>query len=372
MASCFFRGSIATLVAASFAIPTLTQAENQRQFPDSFAYIGIEASYYDIQKGDSKTADVDNFWRPAIQLGYRFNPLISLQAQYGYAEPKARVLPFKVKDQQFSLSTKFHLYMAGFWGFEPYLGAGYNRHELKPKDSTIKATKEDMLFAEIGLQRMLGQHFMLDFGYRHLVTLEKDHFVDRQPFVAINWVFGKRFKHVPVEEVIIPIAEPETIVVVEPKCKDVPAGAKLDEDGCPMLLEKSIKITLHIEFPFNESVVPVSYKPEVQRIADALIAYPDSAVLLEGHTDNVGGKSYNQSLSLERANAVMRMLVVDFDIKPTRIVTSGMGMVKPIASNATEQGRAENRRVEAIISATKEEFVQQDTADKQGLGGSNE
>ena len=76
-------------------------------------------------------------------------------------------------------------------------------------------------------------------------------------------------------------------------------------------------------------------------------------VTLEGHTDNVGGMAYNQDLSQRRADAVKNYLVEKFGIDSNRIKTVGYGETKPIASNDTEAGRYQNRRVQARHAAIK-------------------
>ena len=326
---CFFM-----LVASARAAET----------PRSFAYLGIEASYFDVQKGDNRAGNVDNFWQGAVHAAYRFNRLFSLQGQYGFAKTQMRHFDSDVKNHQFLLSARFHWYALEFGGFSPYLGVGYDYYKLKPEQ--FDETSKNAIFGEIGLQRMLGQHFMLDFGYRHIMTASNDKFVDRQPYIAINWVFGAAK----------PPAKPQPPIAQkpEPKCKEVPDGAKLDKDGCPVMLTQTMRITLHIEFAFNSNTVPDRYKPDIGKIAKEMRAYPNSVLLLVGHTDDVGSSLYNQNLSKSRADSVMNVLVNDFDISPKRIKTAGMGELQPIADNQTDAGRTENRRVEAVISGKKQ------------------
>lgn len=332
--------------AATAVVLGLAASTYAAETPPSFTYLGLEASYYDIQKGKDNSGDVHNFWQPAIHIGHQFNPLVSMQVQYGFAKTDMRDFKEDVKSHQFLLGGRLHWYTLKFGGFSPYLGGGYDYYQLRPDN--FEKTQKDAVFAELGIQRMLGSHFILDIGYRHIVTIAHDKFVDRQPYMAINWVFGAAKKPTPTPVVPEPIPEPE------PKCIDVPEGAKLDDEGCPIMLTKEMRITLQMEFAFNSNVVDWHYYGAIGEVAQALVEYPDSTLLLEGHTDNIGRASYNQELSKSRADAVMRVLVSDFDIDPSRIRTAGMGMLQPIADNNTEEGRAENRRVEAIISGKKQ------------------
>jgi OOP family OmpA-OmpF porin len=75
-------------------------------------------------------------------------------------------------------------------------------------------------------------------------------------------------------------------------------------------------------------------------------------IIIEGHTDNVGGKEYNLNLSQKRAEAVKKIMVTKFNIKPSRITAKGFGSSKPIEHNAIAEGRQKNRRVEVSIDNT--------------------
>jgi len=93
---------------------------------------------------------------------------------------------------------------------------------------------------------------------------------------------------------------------------------------------------------------PESYSA-LQDAAKILTDNPNIKVEIQGHTDNVGSDSYNQTLSEKRAYAVMNYLVASLGIIPGRLSAKGYGELKPIASNDTEESRAFNRRVDFII-----------------------
>ena len=81
----------------------------------------------------------------------------------------------------------------------------------------------------------------------------------------------------------------------------------------------------------------------VQVLADA----PTAVIIVEGYTDSIGSDAYNLRLSERRAQAV-RDYLIELGIKPSRITTKGYGKARPVASNETKEGRAENRRVEIL------------------------
>jgi len=84
-------------------------------------------------------------------------------------------------------------------------------------------------------------------------------------------------------------------------------------------------------------------------VANFLKAYPETNAVLEGHTDSIGSEKYNLDLSKRRAESIKKYLVEKFDISAARISTMGFGKSQPVATNKTEEGRQQNRRVVANI-----------------------
>ena len=89
-------------------------------------------------------------------------------------------------------------------------------------------------------------------------------------------------------------------------------------------------------------------KPALEEMAKLLKAFPDLRVLIVGHTDSTGDREYNMGLSRRRAEAVVKSLRESYGIAASRLVPAGVGMLAPVASNRTEEGRAKNRRVELV------------------------
>ena len=87
-------------------------------------------------------------------------------------------------------------------------------------------------------------------------------------------------------------------------------------------------------------------KPTLQQIADLLKREPNLKLLVVGHTDNVGNFETNRDLSQRRAESVVNALVTGFGIAPDRLIPFGVSYAAPVASNATPEGRSQNRRVE--------------------------
>ena len=98
-------------------------------------------------------------------------------------------------------------------------------------------------------------------------------------------------------------------------------------------------------FDFNKSTLQPASDPVLQQILDLLKKSPPLKIEVQGHTDNVGGDAYNQTLSEARAKAIVTWLT-QHGIAADRLTAKGFGKTKPVADNATDTGRAKNRRVE--------------------------
>ena len=118
-------------------------------------------------------------------------------------------------------------------------------------------------------------------------------------------------------------------------------------------MERSIdatgRVTLYgILFDFNKADIKPESRPALEEIAKYLGANPARKLHVVGHTDAVGGFDFNIGLSLARANAVVTELVRSYGINAGRLKGNGVGLLAPVASNATDEGRAKNRRVELV------------------------
>lgn len=103
-----------------------------------------------------------------------------------------------------------------------------------------------------------------------------------------------------------------------------------------------------IYFDTDKAVVKPESAPTLAEIAKLLTGQPELHVFIVGHTDNQGAYDYNMGLSQRRAAAVAAALAKSYSIAPGRMKTAGVGFLSPVGSNATEEGRALNRRVELV------------------------
>jgi outer membrane protein OmpA-like peptidoglycan-associated protein len=124
--------------------------------------------------------------------------------------------------------------------------------------------------------------------------------------------------------------------------------AKVKRVGEGIVVELSEKIL----FDFDKSVLTSDAQGNLDKIITVLHKYPDTNIEIQGHTDNVGSESYNQNLSVKRAKSVYKYLKSK-DIAASRLTTRGFGEEVPKYSNDTDDGRAQNRRVEFLITANE-------------------
>lgn len=109
------------------------------------------------------------------------------------------------------------------------------------------------------------------------------------------------------------------------------------------------KVALYgIYFDTDSAKLQPTSKPTLEQIAALMHNAPKLAIIVVGHTDNQGGYEYNMKLSRQRAQAVATALTSDYGIAKARIRHAGVGYLAPAASNASEAGRALNRRVELV------------------------
>ncbi len=135
------------------------------------------------------------------------------------------------------------------------------------------------------------------------------------------------------------------------KCPDVPG---VPPDGCPkkyklvVVKKDRIEIKQQVHFATNKWRILKDSYDLLEQVASVLKDSPNIHVRVEGHTDSVGTPEHNMTLSQHRAESVSEFLV-EHGVDASRMVSQGFGLTKPIASNASAIGRAQNRRVEFHI-----------------------
>ena len=133
------------------------------------------------------------------------------------------------------------------------------------------------------------------------------------------------------------------------KCPNTPNGQVVDENGCPVLFEGTKKsvILKGVNFEVGKAVLTDASKLILKDVATSLTARSDVRVEVQGHTDISGSRALNMRLSQARAAAVEKFLEEN-GVSPAQLTSKGYGPDKPVATNKTAAGRAQNRRVELV------------------------
>jgi outer membrane protein OmpA-like peptidoglycan-associated protein len=127
-------------------------------------------------------------------------------------------------------------------------------------------------------------------------------------------------------------------------------GARVERVG------EGIQVTFEsgLLYDFDSDAVKPESKANLRELAKSLDKYPDSDLLILGHTDNVGTDQYNKRLSVRRADAAAEFLISQ-GVRRSRVGTGGLGEEEPVASNDTDAGQGQNRRVEVAIYASEKQ-----------------
>lgn len=133
---------------------------------------------------------------------------------------------------------------------------------------------------------------------------------------------------------------------VNPICAD---ATPVPSPTVPPVLEEEVSIEMRVFFDTDKAIIQPQYFSRVADVAAFMAEHGNASTIIEGHTDSTASDAYNQKLSERRAQAVQTLLVNQYGVDPSRITTIGYGESKPVASNATKEGRQLNRRVIAVV-----------------------
>jgi len=138
------------------------------------------------------------------------------------------------------------------------------------------------------------------------------------------------------------------------RCPDTPRGTQVDANGCPpppppppaAIPERGMTLVLEgVNFEYDSAKLTAGSAATLDKVAASLIEHTEAKIEIDGHTDSKGNDAYNLKLSQRRAQAVKEYLVSK-GVNEAQLTAQGYGEKQPVASNDTEEGRAQNRRVE--------------------------
>ena len=275
-----------------------------------------------------------------VEIGFT-NTLDQVDYENGTSTNVTRTFTNLIKE--YSLTDNTSLYSL--------VGVGY---EFFSNDDDL--SNENSFFGNygLGIKYKISEQVALKLDARHMI--ETDHGDNNLSYnVGLSVPFGEVAKAAPVVATVAPVvakvapveapkdSDSDGVIDSLDECPNTMAKSKVDSVGCMTL------VNLNINFDTNKSNIKDSYNTRIVEFANMLKANPKLKATIGAHTDSVGSDAYNKKLSEKRAASTVEALKA-LKVDASKIKAVGYGETKPVASNDTVEGRAENRRVEAVMS----------------------
>lgn len=295
--------------------------------------------------------DLENNTAPMAGLEWAFND--NWAAELSYTEDDTNDEKFRGNSVDVSLWTLGMRYYGGSYigksnRIRPYVALGGGYMEMDPQHSFAGSNGTGTANGGVGLRWMMTQRLGANVDWRAVYGFD-DKTTDSILTAGLNFYFGNVTPAAPPAPPAPLDSDGDGVTDDMDQCPGTAAGTRVDSVGCPLPVAQVASIKLKVNFGFDSTVVQEQYFADLNELAEFLKRFEDLQVDVEGHTDSTGPEDYNQQLSQRRAQAVVDMLVNQYGIAAQRLEAKGYGEDKPVASNDTEEGRAENRRVMATL-----------------------
>jgi OOP family OmpA-OmpF porin len=280
----------------------------------------------------------------AVGLGYDFTDKVSGEFNISDIDLDGLLGSDELRHYRLDL---FYNFDRKIGQFTPFVVGGTGANAFDSGDETI-------FDLGLGLKYKFSEGLEWRTAYRKFFDQPGD-FSDYGFDTSLVYHFGA--KKAPVSA---PVMDPDTdgdgVPDSRDACPDTPRTHRVDARGCSIPIEEPARIELHVNFDFDKADVKQQYLSEIRKVGDYLNANPGTTATLEGHTDSRGAEAYNQRLSQRRVDAVKGVLVNQLGVGASRLTAVGYGETRPLETNDTDAGRAENRRVESVITYTIQRF----------------
>lgn len=306
---------------------------------------------------DSKAGlDNDNYYNLGISIAKNFDELFIDQIEFTYLRSENigyensningntninRAFLNAVK--KFELTDRLAAYGLAGIGYQD-VTQELNEHQDSPLFNYGIGLRYDIPYYGIAIKG----------DVRHLIATKETQ-NDVMYTLGLGLPLGKKYKEDQITANIpeVVIEKPLTIINTDDdndgvpnkfdKCPDTLAGTKVNKDGCVETID------LKINFDYDSSTIKPQYQSNLQQFSNILKQDKKLKAIIEAHTDSIASDEYNQALSERRAASVMNALNKN-GIDLSRLEAIGYGESEPIATNETEEGRAQNRRVIGFIN----------------------
>ncbi|MGI1795436.1 MULTISPECIES: outer membrane protein Omp38 [Acinetobacter] len=285
-------------------------------------------------------------------IGVELTPWLGFEAEYSQVKGDVDGAAPGAEYKGQNIAGNFYATSDVFTGnydskIKPYalLGAGHYKYEFDGVERGTRGDEEEGTLGNAGIGAFWHINDALALRTEARGTYHFDEkFWNYTALAGLNVVLGGRLK---------PAADVVEVAPVEPVAPVAPAPQELTED---------LNMELRVFFDTNKSNIKDQYKPEIAKVAEKLVEYPNATARIEGHTDSTGPRALNERLSLARANSVKSALVNEYNVDASRLSTQGFAWDQPIADNNTKEGRAMNRRVFATITGSRTVLAEQPAA----------
>lgn len=341
--------SVKKLMLAALLAPALLFAGATYAAEPGF-FVGASGgqSYIDDQIDNRHVDDDDTGWK--AYLGYNFLPWLGIEA--GYADFGSYSSNNLIEGTNFDADIDVTGWDGFLVGYLPVgsvdlfakVGAIDLETELNTKNFGTDSNRDTEFAYGVGLAWNIG-HWAL----RAEAEGFDDNEVDDFYFVTagVTYHFGSE-KPAPVAAAPVAAApekcadgDGDGVCDADDQCPNTPPGTRVSTLGC------DCDYTLQLQFAFDSAQLTASDKAELDRLVP-ILSNPKAGRIggvIEGHTDSIGTAEYNMGLSQRRAESVERYLEAQGVSLAGRFTSEAFGKTKPIASNDTAEGRAQNRRV---------------------------
>lgn len=378
---------LASVVAGTVGMAVTTgavAAESQQSLDDRF-YIAPMISYgffgSDTIQGPSHQVEFErddavggtlafgkpiNKWLNLELYGFYFNPDQKIDVDNGpnYSPGNGEIWGVGIDAMLFPARNALPVY--------GLLGASFGQNGINmPTGMSSGTTSSENAFARYYDVGVGYAYPITDYGikvraeyrfrYSQVDVPAKDagnaYFTDNIVSVGLQIPLGAPSQPKPVDTEPAPMPEPEPVdsdndgvLDANDACPNTMAGAKVDANGCKIETQPEPIELQGVTFRFDKATLTDQAERRLQSVVSALHAAPKVEFRLDGYTDSIGSKAYNMRLSKRRVDSVKGYLL-NHEISPMRITaTEGHGEANPVATNSTEWGRAQNRRVEITVT----------------------
>jgi OmpA-OmpF porin, OOP family len=316
-------------------------------------------------------------------LGYRYDNPWAIEFDYGRTNTNSDITSVDVDVTTFALDGLYHFNRSGV--FIPYATFGIGHSNF---DTAAGDTSDSALRFGFGAKYLFSNNAALRTEFKVNRGFDNQD-LDAAFLVRYQYTFGEAStpapKPAPVK--MAPVDgddDRDGVANSKDKCPGTPAGRTVDANGCELdadrdgvvdgadecpdtfppaevdgrgcyiMIDKVVQVTLDVKFDFDSAETRPEHTPEAMKVVEFMQRFPLTRVTLQGHTDSQGSDAYNQRLSEQRANSILRLLVDKLGIPANRVSSVGHGESQPVASNDTDEGRQRNRRVVAQIEALQQ------------------